>query len=370
MNKINRLECLDILRSFSALGIVFYHYCIFFFTAQDFSAKLCCFSPLDFSEYSFIDFFKIFPLDMGKFFVAIFFLLSGFLIPYLIDHYPTRQAFLKNRFFRLWPIYAVGLLFNIMFVWGACLYNQIPFPYSFNTLLASFLCLRDFLDYPFITGVIWTFEVEVKFFLFCFIIYPLLKKPSPQKLLLLQIGLFFFCFNLASFLQESSEENLRLFNFFKVLSLDLRFFCFLFLGIFLSLFYEKKITFKNWVIFSIALIVLFWIETALIFKPERVFKYLVSYIPAWIIFVASTWPKEIQTIAQRQSTIFRFLADISYPLYLIHAIPGYILIYILFDHGIPIFIGILIAFILSIIFAVLLNNKIEKPVRAWSKVKS
>src|SRR3990167_2818312 len=156
---------LNYIRGGAALCVVLYHYGFFFFTNQTFCAQLCFFPPIEFA-HPFIETIESFPFDLGQFAVTLFFLLSGFLSPYLIEKYKTRAAFLRNRFFRLWPIYAVGLLINILSVVAGSFYTGGEWPYSFDHVLASLFCVRDLLGYSYITGIVWTFEIEVKFIIF------------------------------------------------------------------------------------------------------------------------------------------------------------------------------------------------------------
>src|SRR5271169_3240301 len=147
---------LDYIRGIAALGVVVYHYFIFFFTNQNFCARLSNFSPIEFFN-PILEQVKDFPFDLGQFSVGLFFLLSGFLVPSLVERYPTRKTLFQNRFFRLWPIFAVGLLINILFVLGGSFYTGNELPYSADMIIASFVCLRDIFDYPYITGIVWTF---------------------------------------------------------------------------------------------------------------------------------------------------------------------------------------------------------------------
>ena len=332
-----RLIVLDILRSFSAIIVMFYHYLIFFFTHQSFCAHLCCFSPLDLSSFPLVQPLKSFSFDIGRFAVALFFLISGFLMPSLLEKYPTRISFLENRFFRLWPVYVVGLAINLLFIWGACLYNQREFPYLAKQIFASFLCLRDFLDYPFITGVVWTFEIEVHFIIFCTIIYPLLRGLFLKLLIILQPCVFLLCFLLSELLNGQDFLGER---FFEIFSANSKFFCFLFLGMYFCLFCTLT--------------------------AERFKSYLVSYLLALLLFICFMKRQSSSDVNHQIKNISSFVSNISYPLYLIHAIPGYILIYILYNEGIPFLWGVLIAIFFSFLTAFLLHFFIEHPIRKFS----
>ncbi|HQS83754.1 MAG: hypothetical protein B7Y25_02340 [Alphaproteobacteria bacterium 16-39-46] len=359
-HKINNL------RAMSALLVVIYHYFIFFFTAQGLSATYAVFAPLEFPHQDFIQILKDFPFDLGKFAVAEFFLISGFLVPSLIEKYPTRASFFKNRFFRLWPIYVIGLGINILFIWGACLYNDLDFVHTMESVIASFFCVRDFLGYPFITGIVWTFEIEVKFFLFCLAVYPLIQKPSPRGLAFLKAFLFFAFFYLASVFYEDQDTNFYAYQFFRVLSGNLNYFCFLLLGMCFSFYLSKKISQKVFISFCLVISGLFLVESYLIFTPAGWFRTLFSFFPALFIFfwyIAKSEPQKSHDVPY-----LRTISEMSYPLYLIHAIPGYIIIYILYDYGISIPFGIIVACLVSYGFTYVVHHYMEKPIRnKWSR---
>lgn len=362
----NLTHKIDNLRALSALSVVFYHYFIFFFTAQALSATYSIFPPLEFEFQDFINLFRTFPFDLGKFAVAEFFLISGFLIPSLSEKYPTRTAFFKNRFFRLWPIYAIGLVLNLLFIWGACLYNGLDFAHTLYNVIASFLCLRDFLGYPFITGVVWTFEIEVKFFLFCLVLYPLIQKPSPKILVFIKAFLFFVSFYMVSFFYEDQEPNFYVFQFFKILSQTLNYFCFLLIGMCFSFFLSKKISQKVFIFFCVMLSVLFIVESYFIATASAWNRLLFSFFPALFIFVWYVAKSEPQRF--RNSPYLRSISEMSYPLYLIHAIPGYIIVYILYDWGVPLILGILISMVATFLISYWVHLFIEKPIRhSWSR---
>ncbi|MBS0185712.1 MAG: acyltransferase [Proteobacteria bacterium] len=359
-HKINNL------RAMSALFVLIYHYFIFFFTAQGLSALYSVFTPLEFPNQDLIQMVKDFPFDLGKFAVAEFFLISGFLVPSLIEKYPTRASFFKNRFFRLWPIYAIGLAINIIFIWGACLYNGLDFVHTLKSVIASFFCVRDFLGYPFITGIVWTFEIEVKFFLFCLVVYPLIQRPSPRGLLFLKTFLFFGCFYLASLLYEDQKTHFYAYQFFKILSNNLNYFCFLLIGMCFSFFLLKKISQKVFITFCILTSLFFLIESYLIFTPVVWFRIVFSFFPALFLFIwyiAKSEPHKSHHVP-----ILREISEMSYPLYLIHAIPGYIIMYILYDYGFSLPIGIIVACLMSYVLTYVVHHYMEKPIRnKWSR---
>lgn len=100
------------------------------------------------------------PLDLGKIGVAIFFLVSGFLIPITLDKPGLHviRDFSLNRFFRLYPAYWVSILVYLA---------AMPLVLSTTQVLVNFTMLQRFLGTPDLNGVFWTLQIELVFYMLC-----------------------------------------------------------------------------------------------------------------------------------------------------------------------------------------------------------
>jgi peptidoglycan/LPS O-acetylase OafA/YrhL len=129
-----RLAWMDALRGIAALSTVAHHY----------------FGP-------WIRLPNAFDFDFGMFGVAIFFCISGFIIPNSInmDKPAPLRAFLIGRFFRLYPSYWVSMAFGIA-AFGA----------SWLTVLANVTMFQRVFGISDIIGVYWTLQVELTYYLF------------------------------------------------------------------------------------------------------------------------------------------------------------------------------------------------------------
>ena len=133
-----------------------------------------------------------------------------------------------------------------------------------------------------------------------------------------------------------------------------------------SFYLSKKISQKVFISFCLIVSALFLIEGYLIFTPLGWFRTLFSFFPALFIFIWYIAKSETQK--SHNIPFLRTISEMSYPLYLIHAIPGYIIMYILYDYGIPIPIGIVIACLVSFAFTYVVHHYMEKPIRnKWSR---
>lgn len=94
-------------------------------------------------------------ISPGEFGVAIFFCVSGFIIPYSVRNVSGAGTFgfAINRLFRLYPLYWLCLAFCVLLT-----------PVALPQLLANTTMLQRFLGVPDVNGVFWTLQVEVVFY--------------------------------------------------------------------------------------------------------------------------------------------------------------------------------------------------------------
>jgi peptidoglycan/LPS O-acetylase OafA/YrhL len=124
-----------------------------------------------------------YPFAAPAFGVALFFLVSGFVIPFSFASY-GRLGFLVARIMRLYPTYIVGFSITLASLSVAAAGWHQAFPYALVAVLSHILPgTRDLIGSPHIDYVVWTLEVEVKFYIVCLIIAPLLRSGSALAFL-------------------------------------------------------------------------------------------------------------------------------------------------------------------------------------------
>ena len=84
---------------------------------------------------------------------------------------------------------------------------------------------------------------------------------------------------------------------------------------------------------------------------------VISYAAALIIFTLSA----LTSNYWKSSSILGFLADISYPLYVVHGVMGYAILAHLTSAGVSPFVSIMAATITSVTVAWILHITIESP---------
>ncbi len=164
--KLPRVEILDPLRGFAALSVAWFHF--------TFCAELVTTRWLKASgEYGWLG-------------VEVFFVISGFVIPYSLysgGYRPRRHfgRFLAKRMARLEPPYlaSIGLVLALWYV--SALFPQLGgsrHQFSATQLLLHLGYLNTFAGYEWLAPVYWTLGIEFQFYLFMALVYPLLVARS------------------------------------------------------------------------------------------------------------------------------------------------------------------------------------------------
>jgi peptidoglycan/LPS O-acetylase OafA/YrhL len=135
----SRLLYLDTIRGIAALSVVFSH-----FAERTPLHKLALF-----------DFFT-----PGQFGVVIFFILSGYVIPFSFKR--GLRDFAISRFFRLYPAYWVSVALAVI-----CSVAFLDIKPGLSTVAANLTMVQKLLGFPDLFGVYWTLLVELAFYVLC-----------------------------------------------------------------------------------------------------------------------------------------------------------------------------------------------------------
>lgn len=151
---------LDVIRGFSALLIVLYHY-----TTQ-----------YDISIGHIVPY--AFTVPWGCHAVYTFFLLSGFLTLYSYNEKNTALVFLKKRFLRLYPMFWVCMIVTTVYMFFL-LPDRVPLLKQF---IFNITMVPSFFGFNAVDGVYWTLAKELMFY-FVFAIVILFTDVKSKKYL-------------------------------------------------------------------------------------------------------------------------------------------------------------------------------------------
>lgn len=129
--------------------------------------------------------YKLFH-DYGEYGVHVFFVVSGFVIPfslfmgkYQINHFLT---FMKKRLCRLQIPYMAALIMTIVLVYAASMAKHEVFPVTVLSFIKNSFYIRMIPENP----VFWTLRVEAQYYVYIGLIFGLLTRfPKTSAMILL-----------------------------------------------------------------------------------------------------------------------------------------------------------------------------------------
>lgn len=245
------------------------------------------------NDPKFGDLFAFFR-DYGRYGVQMFFVISGFVIPLSLDqaHYKLTSyaAFLKKRAYRLHPPYIAALILTLVLSYLS--YKATGQVYEENaiSITKSFF----YLHFPKSNPVFWTLGVEVIYYLFIGLFFPVFKKyPALAAIVILPL--------LIVLSQTTLVGYVKFFNYTL----------YFLVGIFGYFIYSKQKLLFNAVGLAASL-------TALFYFKELPSAFIALLTILFIFFYKYKVPKPLN-----------FLGEISYSVYLIHFVFGIKLINLL-----------------------------------------
>ena len=300
-------------------------------------------------------------LNWGPFGVAVFFLISGFVIPYSLARQSVRQ-FCLNRVLRIWPTYLVGFGTTCLAILGGCHFFGVPVPYSaYEAAVHSVPGIRDLIQSRDIDGVIWTLEIEMKFYVFCAASWALIRRKSLWTFGV-PVGLAVLALGLCAAIPTLSSSHPKLASFAIVWLNLTQFIVFMYIGVVFHYVRTSAMRADQ----AIVLISGLFMLTCLIWAsgPYRASLPVAwNYgFAVWLFAVAMAWPQLFKS-----NRLLNFLADISYPLYVIHGIAGYVLMRTLQEFGVPPHGIIAITTAAAFFTAWVIHRYIERPSQKWGK---
>ena len=164
-----RLGNLDVFRAVAALAVCFHH-----FNRESLTGGTW------FSEIT----------KYGNYGVDIFFVISGYVIPFALlrRNFELSQIgiFLKGRFLRLYPAYALAaiLTFGLWYAstWVPGFRGEGPPEISVTQILANATLSCDFFRQEWFGIVFWTLAIEAQYYLFIALSFPLLFQNEGKNL--------------------------------------------------------------------------------------------------------------------------------------------------------------------------------------------
>ncbi len=300
---------------------------------------------------------ELFGQMAGQFGVALFFLVSGFVIPFSISRY-SRAGFLAARVIRIWPVYIVGFSVTLLAYSMSSRYFGNPFGYDARTVVMNYaLGLRDILSVPSIDGIVWTLEIELKFYLLCAVMAAAMRRAQIAPMI--GVCAAMIAANIACNFWRDSILAVNAAWYARTIDacLPATILPYLFLGVLFNFLIRSEITTKDFLGWSGLLGAMFVAGCLLGSWQYRAgFQTMaITYPAAWCTFAAVYyWRPDFGRVVSA-------LGDISYPLYVVHGLSGYVIIAVLSSQGWHPVLAVLAATGASIGVACGLHYMVERP---------
>ena len=280
-----RIVALDLLRFFSAMAVVLYHY-----VSRPESTVFPMLS--EFTQFGYLG-------------VPLFFIISGYVIA-LSANNRTAVEFLISRFVRLYPTLWVGVIFTVVIVsW------LTAGSYSLLQIVTNFTQLNLYLGFDDIDGVYWTIKAELKFY-FCvllLIVFGVFQKYHVWLSIWLILTVMHLLFGQPFFMGWFISPEYS--SFFIA-------------GVLFYLLQNKGYSFFTLTMIMVTLIVSMFRAYGqaefFMVEPDETEKVISSI--AVLFFYCLMYFMCTGKLSLKSRTVFTSLGALTYPLYLIHNVAG------------------------------------------------
>jgi peptidoglycan/LPS O-acetylase OafA/YrhL len=290
-----RLRYIDALRGIAALLVLALH------VANHYHAL----SPATAAHGRWINDFAA-SLDIGRIGVVVFFLVSGFVVPFSIraDSAAPVQGFAIRRLFRIFPAYWLSVpLAAFAFFWIA------GSPFSIGEVLVNLTLLQDVVGVRPAEGVYWTLLVELVFYALCIALLLTRSLFSPRRIALAAAALALLHV-LAMFMHWLGKPVASIELSFWPLNLSLMFF---------GALYRLQATaprdrFATATLRALAIFYALALPIGSLLATHKLPTYTIAYAIGFVAFLAGT------SVARIETRLTDWLGRISYSIYLLHPV--------------------------------------------------
>jgi peptidoglycan/LPS O-acetylase OafA/YrhL len=293
----------------------------------------------------------------GAFGVAVFFLISGMVIPMSLKHLSTGQ-FLLRRFLRIYPVYWCCLFLSLSLYGLSAWYWSEPLPdrVSWAYVLSNLSLLHSATGMPSLDFVCWSLGVEIKFYVVVALIHAISRET--RYVVAMSIAFLLACCVATGYTTHVMDAG----SFAALLMSDAKYLSFMFIGCAFYYAFSGELSGRMaftyaWAAYVAFLAIGTFYERAFFGPLAR------NYTYALFVFAVCYWHRGWF----RRSRVLDFLADISFPLYLVHSMIGYVGMPILMAGGVSYTVAWMVCFGLTVFVSLAIHRYVELPTMAWGK---
>ncbi|WP_309086374.1 acyltransferase [Chelativorans sp.] len=347
-----KIEFAHMLRGVAALSVLVAHYCSTFFVHHEGLAGLLQVPPLAElpAPTGVVSLIGGYGTVLGQFGVGVFFIISGFVIPFSIRS-GSRMSFMTRRALRIFPVYIAGFGAVIASIWVLTRYAGSDFGYTTPHILSHFgILTRGVLGYGRIDGISWTLEVELVFYIVMAAVGARVFARGAWGLVGAAIAVA------ALSIASTLALHHGLYNVVGNTGFQLWASILLILGLAYHALFTRQISSSSFLGVHAAVVTLSIAVWLCSDRTVYTWEWMAGYLVAMAVFAAGFLLHDrIRLIPG-----FNHLANISYPLYVVHALLGYAVMYWAIDNGLSAEAAILLAIGAAYILSVGLHLGVEK----------
>ena len=306
------------------------------------------------------------PYFWGHFGVALFFLISGFVIPFSVSSL-SRPGFAIARILRIWPTYIFGLGIAVICIALNCRLSNIAIPFSPIEVVTNALI---FPRWPTLTrsidGIVWTLEIEVFFYAFCMLAAKLIRDIDC-RLFLLTLPVVPLAYIVSLQTANLVGMGMAIYAFAHWISSVPVYVCFMLCGTAFYYHYRGRISGVQLAALQAFLLLAFVVGSRVGVLASQ-WSALVCYLIAFGAFALGYFARErFAALPGWWRRPICWIANISYPLYAVHGVLGYTILVYAIEAGLPSWAAVAVAITAVIIVAALLHRTIELPTQSYGK---
>ncbi len=291
--------------------------------------------------------------EFGPFGVALFFLISGLVVPFSLQHH-TRWTFLLARLLRIYPTFILATLLEMLLLYGASCYWRIPFTYDARSIIAECLLISNLTGYPVIGFVSWTLAIEVKFYILIMLARPAIQQGRLSVLFAIAIAITILNFIISRFAGHGGGAPALLLNSFGMESPSI---LFMLIGVLFHFYHARLCGWRAFGASVIAMTILFVICWRLGPLKDEYPVVVANYLYAIFLFGALYATRRYIP----DNRLIGFMASISFPFYLIHAVFGFtIMKFLMLSAGFGYYSALSCAVLIIFAVSLLLHKTIEQ----------
>ncbi|WP_178098836.1 acyltransferase [Pseudomonas sp. H3(2019)] len=294
------------------------------------------------------------PFDFREMFfgLGLFFLISGFIIPLSLEK-STKINYLIRRIARILPTaIACTVLTAIVIIIARFIDGNTVMPFSLKTVLSNALLIRDLKGAAYVDTAIWTLEVEVHFYLICFAIS--FFAGQKKAIVITALALIFLG---VSILTAGTDPLLIAYNLqLKLIAMNGCFMVLMFIGMSLYNFHVGNWSVRKTAAVVVALLLINHYTLRNYYSADFAVMY-VNHLYAVLIFLV------FFLLGDRlpYSKVMDKIANISYPLYLLHGALGYVVFYAMYKSTSVVWLSVIVTCLLVYSLTLLVHFTIELP---------